>query len=170
MKKDKKVNGDFINKKTNELKRMLRSTWGIKSFVREEDREKIFEGINVIDNELKKATNDVDLKPSEDIAIMFEDIFSTYFHRIILGSIDENIRGFFIKLVELVSNWNKLVGDEKLDETMSSFMTFIEYHKNTVATIESMKILLKEVRKYRDFAPPAFELSKHYLKSIDDSL
>ncbi len=56
----------------------------------------------------------------------------------------------------------------RISSKIYSLRRFIDYHLTVIDTIRVLKKLLKRVEEIQRFVPPAFELSKHYLKSLQE--
>jgi len=73
------------------------------------------------------------------------------------------------KFIAITSDWNKNVAEElEIQKTISTLKRFIDYHLTVIDAVQSLKTLLKRVEKVQKFTPPAFELSRHYLKSLQE--
>lgn len=88
--------------------------------------------------------------------------------------IEEQITPILKDLVKefiiLAASWNENIAQKiEIRQKIYSLRRFIDYHLSVVDAIRILKNLLKRAEEIQRFAPPAFELSKHYLKSLQET-
>ncbi len=73
------------------------------------------------------------------------------------------------EFIVAAAHWNENVRQELgVREKIQALRNFIDYHLSVMDTIKAMKNLMERAEKIQKFSPPAFELSAHYLKSLQD--
>lgn len=87
----------------------------------------------------------------------------------------EEVKEFTLVYLQLAFNYTKLRREVKcapvgLEEAIKKLNSFVNYHQSVEATIQVLKALLKRAREVKQFSPPAFELSRHYLKSLEGKI
>jgi len=69
----------------------------------------------------------------------------------------------------LMFNWNKELGKRgDIGKQISTAEKIVTAQMTMFDTIDLLKYLLKQGRNMRNWSPPAFELSRHYLESLDN--
>lgn len=68
----------------------------------------------------------------------------------------------------LVFNWNKELGKRvDIETSVNATQRIVEGQMTMIETISLLKVLLKRGRDMKNWSPPAFELSRHYLETLD---
>jgi hypothetical protein len=71
----------------------------------------------------------------------------------------------------LVFNWNKEFGKRKeIDDDMRLMSGLIEAQLTMFETMNFLKEMLKKAKETINYRPPAFDLSKHYLKTLEGQI
>ena len=86
----------------------------------------------------------------------------------ILEELDNDFKFFINEYLMLCFNWNKLAGIQTINTRIKSIKVFLEYQNSVNASILVMKRLLKEFGDLKNFRPAAFDLSRHYLETIQE--
>jgi len=69
----------------------------------------------------------------------------------------------------LMFNWNKELGKRPdIENQISTAQKIVEAQLTLLDTIGLLKMLLRRGRDMRNWNPPAFELSRHYLESLKE--
>ena len=73
------------------------------------------------------------------------------------------------EFIILAADWNENIAQKiEIRQKIYSLRRFVDYHLTVIDTIRALKTLLKRVEEIQKFAPPAFELSRHYLKALQE--
>lgn len=73
------------------------------------------------------------------------------------------------EMIVLSAYWNENVGqDMRVREACHALRRFIDYHLSMMDLIQLSKSLLRKMEQFQNFSPPSFELSRHYLKSLQE--
>ncbi len=68
----------------------------------------------------------------------------------------------------LVFNWNKELGKRAdIESQIATIQKIVTAQMTMLDTIDLLKYLLKRGRDTRNWNPPAFELSRHYLETLE---
>lgn len=68
----------------------------------------------------------------------------------------------------LMFNWNKELGKRPdIEKQISTSQKIVMAEMTMLDTIDLLKYLLKRGRDMKNWTPPAFELSRHYLETLD---
>jgi hypothetical protein len=60
------------------------------------------------------------------------------------------------------------IHETKIRENILTLRKMVDYHLTVIDAIKILKHLIKRVDEIQKFAPPSFELSKHYLKVLQN--
>lgn len=73
------------------------------------------------------------------------------------------------ELIVLTAYWNENIGQNmKIRDLSYTLRRFIDYHLSMIDLIQLSKSLLSKMEQIQNFSPPSFELSRHYLQSLQD--
>ncbi len=68
----------------------------------------------------------------------------------------------------LVFNWNKELGKRPdIETSVCAVQRIVEGQVTMIDTINILRALLERARKTQQYGPPAFELSRHYLETLN---
>ena len=68
----------------------------------------------------------------------------------------------------LVFNWNKELGKRPdIELSVSAAQRIVEGQMTMIDTINLLKTVSERLQKLSGYEPPAFELSRHYLQSLE---
>jgi hypothetical protein len=84
--------------------------------------------------------------------------------------VSEDFNTFIKQYVGLVFNWNSLAQNQDIGQYLQGLNNLVVYQNTVVETMQVLKVLIREVKGMKDFMPPAFKVSKHYLQAIQDEL
>ena len=71
----------------------------------------------------------------------------------------------------LVLNWNKELGKRPdIEATIDTTRKIVLAQMTMLDTIGLLKTLLKRGREIKNWSPPAFELSRHYLETLNEEI
>jgi len=89
---------------------------------------------------------------------------------ILEAPLDVEFRKFCVAYCELVFNWNQNFkkGDEKIKEKVLFIIRILDQHLTILESIDVLRQLLSQLKSFREWTPPAFELSKHYLNILEE--
>lgn len=69
----------------------------------------------------------------------------------------------------LIFNWNKELGKSlSLENRVKAINNITKGQMTMLDTVDTLKVLLKRAKQVSKYEPPAFQLSKHYLKSLSE--
>ena len=84
--------------------------------------------------------------------------------------ITPDLRTTVNSFVLLISYWDDIVGGQSdFKSSISTVQKFVDYHLTVMETITVLRRLIPRMEQMMNFSPPAIELSKHYLKSLESS-
>jgi hypothetical protein len=119
--------------------------------------------VEIIDKQRKRKN----LKVNEEDKNQIETVLDLLLQIVIEKQITPILKDLVNEFVILAADWNENVGQKiEIRQKIYSLRTFIDYHLSVTDTIRALKVLLKRVEEIQKFTPPAFELSEHYLKSL----
>lgn len=71
------------------------------------------------------------------------------------------------KYLLLAFNWNKTLGQsQEIERQIQATNAIVESHISIMQAIDVLKKLTKRAKDVSSYEPPAFDLSRHYLKSL----
>ena len=92
-------------------------------------------------------------------------------HGIITEPLTDFVRDLTTEMGRLSFNWNKFIGKKQTIETTSLAIQRIARGNKTMNDTEMvLKKLLKRAQANLQYKPPAWELSRHYLRSLEGSI
>lgn len=77
---------------------------------------------------------------------------------------DSFIRDFSL----LVHNWNKELGNEDIEKKLQKLERLVENELTETEKISLFRKLLKKLKQYEEYQPESLELSRHYLRSLEE--
>jgi len=134
-------------------------------------------GREIILNSVNKMAKDIGIVQEgtdESLQIQGKDVknivrsISLLNEKLILEQSSKGFNKFNHDFVLLSSNWNQVVESKDLSKKINVNQKLLEYHTSMVETCRVLKHLLKEIKGMQSFSPPSFDLSRHYLKSIQE--
>lgn len=123
-----------------------------------------------MEKDIMDGMNDDDVNIEEENVSKIIETLNFLMRRILISPVKNSVREFINSYCNLAMNWNKLSCNDVINETIDAVLIHMEYHLTVVETTKHLKYLLDEMKKYREFAPPAFELSRHFMNSIEEDL
>jgi len=73
------------------------------------------------------------------------------------------------EFIIFIANWNENLGKEiEIRQKIYTLRRFVDYHLSVIDAIQILKTLAKKTEEIQRFSPPAFELSRHYLNSLQE--
>lgn len=82
-------------------------------------------------------------------------------------SITPIFRDLINEFIVLIALWNdEIAQSEEIKKRIHSLRNFIDYHLSVIEIIQELKPLLEKIKEMKDFNPPVFDLSKHYLNYL----
>jgi len=119
---------------------------------------------------LKKSVEIMRMKEiTEENKNQIERVLNFLLQIVIEKPITPILKDLVNEFIILTANWNENIAQKiEIRQKIYSLRRFIDYHLTVIDTIQALKTLLKRAEEVQRFAPPAFELSKHYLKSLQE--
>jgi hypothetical protein len=106
--------------------------------------------------------------PDEEAARSIGNTLGFLLHLTIEKPITPIMKDLVNEFLILSSYWNENIGqDLRIRTNIYDLRRFIDYHLSVMDVIQVTKTLLQRVEQMQNFSPPAFELSKHYLKALE---
>ena len=131
--------------------------------------ECIVKSIKIMERNIKDAMANREVCATEDKSFI-KDALNKILEVKVLKQLDDDINKFLNSYLELVINWSKLNSDKEIQNKIDVLNLVFTYHYSMICTIEVLQNLLEKFEQYKDFMPPAFQISKHYLETIDNEL
>ena len=132
------------------------------------ETKKLFDAVQLMSNDLICLGNNLQVKV-RDLNFLNDtfNIIQTYALREILTN---KRRRLFNEFLLLTWNWNQNVAKSKaLELKIKDCRTLLETYGSLSGLIRQLKRILNELQK-ATYLPPAFELSKAYLKTLEETL
>jgi len=87
--------------------------------------------------------------------------------KVIYNHIDNKIKSFILAYCEIVLNWNfNLSKDNKIKSECDNILILIHGHYTMMDAINVMKQITSKLENLKNWNPPSFELSEHYIKKL----
>jgi hypothetical protein len=125
--------------------------------------------ISELANDCRELAKDLPIEVTQErVALVRESL--DYLRRYYLENpIGEGLVCFVRGYVLLVSNWNShTVKREEIAEQVVLLDRLYDGHLTSLEAIATVKKLIQQMRRYSNFALPSIELSKHYMKTLEE--
>ena len=121
--------------------------------------------INLVENDLHQGMTDGD----RESRIKHLDHLTNFLLNLVISKpITPILKDLINELLILLHAWNENIGkDMKIRNNLYAIRKFTDYHLTMIDVLQSFKGLLKKAEQIQNFNPPAFEISQHYLKSLE---
>lgn len=131
-----------------------------------EDFQKSFE---IIKNHINSIENDVLINFCESDIKTIKRSIRICKSFILEAYLDKKETEFIKDWIYLVFNWNQnTLKDNDLNVSMQYLLRIMDQHYTIIEAIDHLKFLLDRSKKIQGWQPPSFELSKHYLKFLEE--
>lgn len=129
-----------------------------------------------VDKSIREMIADLDLNSSNKPVELNRQLLNIVKNNIRLmrdvtmnAPLTKDFSNFIDAYFQLVDNWNQISAkDEEIPADMNVIWKYKELHFTTAELITQAKDLLKRFKNLSNFALPAMEMSKHYLKRFDE--
>lgn len=89
----------------------------------------------------------------------------------ILYHMNDTILNYLSNLFMLINNWNEnTIKDQEITKEIVAVSNLMELYLSFREMISINKRLLRELNRYRDFNPPAYDTAKHFQDSLQKSI
>jgi len=77
---------------------------------------------------------------------------------------------FASDVLQLIFNFNKRANSRKIADKLDTLQRLLSCRESLLAAIEVLRALIKRAEALVHFSPPAFELSRHYLQTLEEHI
>lgn len=106
-------------------------------------------------------------KCPEDKKQLIYEVLDALLKAVIRERLSGRARLFISGFLQLVFNLNKRMRSQRIAIRIDDIQRILAYREGVIEAIEALRQLLKQVERLKDFTPPAFQLSRHYLESLE---
>lgn len=128
---------------------------------------KLKESINYMENDIKLALDDKEVEIKDKNVKMVIEVLKYYSVIYIKKDMDSDVNKFMKDYVNLVDNWSKLINEDSLNKILRELKNKIQYKNYILGALNILDDLNGEIKRYKDFSPSSFDLSMHYVSSIN---
>lgn len=134
------------------------------------DCDLVVQGFQVMKNHMDRLSKDEEVKVGRNEMACVKTAVNTIFKRVVHESIDDYLRDLAILYMRLVFNWNNALSkDAELATLIRATSSIADGQMTMLDTINLLKRLIKQGSEMLNWRPPAFELARHYLESLNDA-
>lgn len=121
-------------------------------------------------NEAITFNNEKEISIAHQTVTDIKEILDYFNYKIVLTKIDDNFKNFIEHCLLLFSNWNKIVQEEEISTKIAISKELLNFQQSMVNTVYVLQELLNEYEKIKQFSPPSFEISEHYLQELEKKI
>ncbi len=140
----------------------------IYSVLTQEKLDLVKKTVELMGGQLKEKRKKRKVRVNEEEKSQIKQILNLLLRIVIEQPLTPILKDLVNEFIILASAWNEEVGRQiEIRETIFAIRRFIDYHLSVIDTIRILKIFQKRMEQIQKFSPPAFELSRHYLKALE---
>lgn len=130
--------------------------------------DKVKEALEIVECQMNDLAEDVTVEVSGEEKSRVKEVVNLFLSIAVNQPIAPIFRDLSRFYLLLVFNWNKELGKRAdIEASVSTVQRIVEGQMTMIDTINILRALLERARKTQQYSPPAFELSRHYLESLD---
>lgn len=144
---------------------MLKSNLADKTFGRDE-KKGFMDALSLMKFDIQSLTKEEKVSDDPKRLSAIHNAVNILFNHAVYQPHTDFFRAFCFEFLKITFNWNKGICNKSIqrlidatDRMMRAQLTLAESHS-------VLRKLTDRLKKYSGYEPPAFELSKHYLKSL----
>lgn len=134
------------------------------------DRDEVFSAANLIKRDIEALMDGKEICPKEDDIRLVLRACSSILRCIIIEVADEHFKQFALSFSLLVYNWNTVVNDERIMNSVSAIQHLVDFHNTMISTAYMLKHLAREFEAMQHFNPPSYRVARGYLESLSERL
>jgi len=164
------MNGEQMYMQTRgRLVNMLNSQQIIREFGRKADA--VRHGCDVMISQLDLVLRGKRVVPNDSERSAVATATNAILEKVVYDPIDRFTADFAMLFAEIAKNWNQKIGYQyDMDIWVDTIARVVQQHLTIVDAINILRQLLNKCVNLLNYEPPAFTLSKHYLKVIEDKM
>lgn len=124
--------------------------------------------ISCLRDDVKKLVSEKEVETTGDFKSEIASKLNELINLLEIEPHTEYFNNFVRNLIRLVFNWNKELGNEDIKEKLNQIDRLVEEEPTEREKISILRKLLKKLEKYERYQPESLELSRHYLKSLEE--
>ncbi|MBA7515071.1 hypothetical protein ES705_07109 [subsurface metagenome] len=130
--------------------------------------DKVKKALEIVECQMNDLAEDVTVEASGEEKSRVKEVVNLFLSIAVNQPIVPIFRDLSMCYLLLVFNWNKELGKRAdIEASVSAVQRIVEGQMTMIDTINILRALLERARKTQQYGPPAFELSRHYLESLD---
>lgn len=147
----------------------------IRKYLRDDDsynfivgrvRDKVEKSVKKMEMDVHDAMEDENPDIKDEDKRVVSDVLQFLNEVIVLKETDPKFDIFTSNYLLLVSNWNRLANSKTVDKRFQVVKQTMNYRHSMAKSVEMLQRILAEFKNVRDFNPPIFDVSKHYLQEL----
>lgn len=158
-----------------EYQKTIKETKKILSF--DNELRKIFgskkklvrEVFKIAEKQMSALAEEKSVNPSREERKKIKRVVELFLDVATTKPIDSFFQDLATRYLLVIFNWNKsLVQDQAIERQIKATEAIVKGHTTIMHAINVLKKVTKQAKDVSSYEPPAFDLSKHYLKSLQD--
>lgn len=134
-----------------------------------EDLQKLYAGIKSDIDLMMRDESPVLMKNPDFMRNLTSNLSSTI-SMFLYEAVDPTYCVFSEAFTHLIKNWNdNTLKDVNINQSCNTIFRFIDNRFTMAETCDTLKKLLKKMSEYRQWNPPAFQVSEHFIKALNKS-
>jgi len=130
--------------------------------------DKVKKALEIMECQMDDLAEDIEVEASGEEKSRVKEVVNLFLSIAVNQPIVPIFRDLSRFYLLLVFNWNKELGKRAdIEASVSTVQRIVEGQMTMIDTINILRALLERARKTQQYGPPAFELSRHYLETLN---
>ncbi|MBA7575291.1 hypothetical protein ES708_17112 [subsurface metagenome] len=130
---------------------------------------KVHEALEIMESQMNDLAEDKEVEASGKEKSKVKEVVNLFLSIAVNQPILPIFRDLSRFYLLLVFNWNKELGKRiDIETSVSAVQRIVEGQMTMIDTINLLKTVSERLQKLNRYGPPAFELSRHYLESLEE--
>lgn len=132
-------------------------------------RRELKEVLKIMEKQMEALAEGEKEEPTNEEKTKVKKVVNYFLEIASTKPIDSYFRDLSRKYLLVAFNWNKALGrNGDIERQIKATNAIVEGHISIMKAVEVLKKLIKEAKDTSSYRPPSFDLSRHYLKSLQD--
>jgi len=167
----KKDNIKAYQRNVKEIKHILSFKKELRKVFNDENIQKIEAVFNLIVEDMDELIQDKEIKATGKEKSRVKETVNLFLYVAVNQPIVPIFRDLSRELGLLIFNWNKVVGKRPdIEIEVLATRRIVDNQMTMLDAIMVLKSLTQRLKRLEQYSPPAFQLSKAYLKSLDEEV
>lgn len=160
-----------IDKVLQPLEQMLKYNNEMRVIFSDPARQAVISVFEMMKDNLKIAVVGTVVKAGQKEVEAVVQVTAVIIDVLVERPITEFFKNMVVPYLDLVNNWNQQIAkNDGITNSIRYSKRILEDNMTISDSIGVMRNLLAKLRREQQYRPPAYELSKHYLKELQDKI